>query len=308
MKTKNLTPKEAMELLYITEKPLPLVNGEKLLTVNQFLSVFLPNDPFFIRPKKIGGEKIGDKWWHTAEIEIPEGRNPDGITLAHLQMWEHGNEWRLLEDGESSSIVTNAIEYWNEENKRWISGCMGDGELDTYRTRKPKGYFLPESERIRALEAEKEKLTTILGNGQPQIADGCNPDGLTVDQIPEGRKLLRLDQIKDAGANYFRNSEHIWAWIRGVWYKDGYYGSSDARTYCIPAHWTDEDLERARGNLPEEPKNKTVRDVLMTLPDGIREQALGLAKNLDAKPQTDKEALNNIAVFCSWGKTPQGSI
>jgi len=218
MKTKNLTPTEAMELLYITEKPLPLVDGEKLLTVNQFLSVFLPNDPFFIRPKKIGDEKIGDKWWHKAEIEILEGRNPDGLTLAHLQMGENGHEWRLLEEYEFSQEPNDDVEFWFDGE--WIKGCKWLGD-STHRTRKPKGYYLPKQQ-----EPEQPKPT--------------HPDNYN--DTPETRKALmgawvktsdgeiQITAVQRGGINGFglmcfwhKSSTHKISFDRGeTWHDWGY--------------------------------------------------------------------------------------
>jgi hypothetical protein len=148
MKTKQLTPREAMELLLITGKPLPC----KLQFFHTYLSIevsavnmFSSNSPFFSETEHPSyNEPVG--WKGEIEIEIPEGRNPDELTLAHLQMGENGHEYRLLEEGEETKLPTDNIEYWDGEEKTWIKGASGYSGALTYRTRKAKGHFLPKSQ------------------------------------------------------------------------------------------------------------------------------------------------------------------
>ena len=136
MKFKDLTPIEAMNLLLITGKPLPLSADYTLDGVN------LRNKTFLIT-KNIGlkcEEECEESW---CEIEIPtNGRNPAELTLAHLQMGENGHEYRLLEEGEKTKLPTDDIEYWNGGENIWLKYDHGQNKNVTYRTRKPKGYFL----------------------------------------------------------------------------------------------------------------------------------------------------------------------
>jgi hypothetical protein len=131
MKTKTYDFWQALDLFRITKKPIPLggirqalpiCGANKITTTSAFREVDLKDN---------------------IEVPLPEGRNPDGLTLAHLQMGENGEEYRLLEEGEESKTETNDIEYWCEHDNKWVQGCFGDDPPYTYRTRKPKGYFLP---------------------------------------------------------------------------------------------------------------------------------------------------------------------
>jgi hypothetical protein len=143
MKTKQLTPREALELLLLTGKPLPLANGSTLHGAAPYLGFC----PFYIKNKNSALIEDGDlTFTNVVEIEIPEGRNPDGITLAHLQMGENGQEYRLLDEGEYSEKNTDEIEVWGSMGNSWLKYNSGQNKNVTYRTRKPKGYFLPKKE------------------------------------------------------------------------------------------------------------------------------------------------------------------
>ena len=75
--------------------------------------------------------------------KIAPGHNPDKLTVEQV-----GKGWRLLTLSEKKACAkllwkkTHLIQFWLPENK-WrnhpILGCWG---FITYRTRKPKGYWL----------------------------------------------------------------------------------------------------------------------------------------------------------------------
>lgn len=68
------------------------------------------------------------------------------------------------------------------------------------------------------------------------IAPGHNPDKLTVDQIPEGRRLMTVEEIR-RGRN---NCSEIWRLCGGAsWGKSGWSGNSVTSTYCVPIDWKD---------------------------------------------------------------------
>jgi hypothetical protein len=206
MKTKQLTPREAMELFLLTRKPLPLRYGNKLdaVSINSALPFYILGNPY--------------SWSVTAEIEIPEGRNPDGLTLAHLQMGENGHEYRLLEEYEFSQEPNDDVEFWFDGE--WIKGCKWLGD-STHRTRKPKGYYLPKQQ-----EPEQPKPT--------------HPDNYN--DTPETRKALmgawvktsdgeiQITAVQRGGINGFglmcfwhKSSTHKISFDRGeTWHDWGY--------------------------------------------------------------------------------------
>jgi len=135
MKTKTYDFKEALDLYIETGyKPIPTVEGKVLW--------------FHARDKTMLCERQGINYHQTEiEVPIPEGRNPDELTIAHLQMGEDGEQCRVTEEGEP---LPDDAEFWVRVDKRWQPTETRWAEM-TIRTRKPKGWFNSDN---------KESLTT----------------------------------------------------------------------------------------------------------------------------------------------------
>ncbi len=132
MKTKTYDFWQALDLFILTKKPIPLggirqalpiCGANKITTTSAFREVDLKDN---------------------IEVPLPEGRNPDELTLAHLQMGENGEEYRLISEDEEweGACAFDSVEMWSKVMKKWYYEPYFATD-NTYRTRKPKGWFLP---------------------------------------------------------------------------------------------------------------------------------------------------------------------
>ncbi len=81
--------------------------------------------------------------YRIARPKIAEGHNPHGLSEDHVDI---KNGWRLLtaEEITEERETTLEIQMLYESDKTWDStGNCGSTHAYTYRTRKPKGYYLP---------------------------------------------------------------------------------------------------------------------------------------------------------------------
>lgn len=125
-------------------------------------------------------DRIEPNWnWDKGDYRIKtdpiaKGHNPDKLTVRQV-----GDGWRLLAK-EEINVKRNpfkcvcGIEIYF--CGLWRDNCSASDYNYTYRTQQPPGYFLP-----------KEK----------QIAEGHNPDKLTVKQVGDGWRLLAEEEIAD---------------------------------------------------------------------------------------------------------------
>ena len=137
MKTKTYDFKQALDLYIETGyKPIPLGDGAVAhISTREFAKELIYIDSYVFKQVK------------TIEVPIPEGRNPDELTIAHLQMGEDGEQCRVTEEGEP---LPDDAEFWVRVDKRWQPTETRWAEM-TIRTRKPKGWFNSDN---------KESLTT----------------------------------------------------------------------------------------------------------------------------------------------------
>ena len=126
MKTKTYNFKEALNL-YIETGYKPIPTTEKYQTYPDCREKSIER---YVEGKFLGCVE-------TIQVPIPEGRNPDELTIAHLQMGENGEACRLTENEEP---MPEDAEYWDREHKRWQpTRTLWFGM--TLRTRKPKGWW-----------------------------------------------------------------------------------------------------------------------------------------------------------------------
>jgi len=92
--------------------------------------------------------------YRIAAPKIAKGHNPAGLTEEQVGVAEG---WRLLERDEFHSPQEKETQYWsNFPVGAWspIAACYGiHCYSDTYRTRKPAGYFLPKTQEQKDAEA-----------------------------------------------------------------------------------------------------------------------------------------------------------
>lgn len=94
-------------------------------------------------------------------------------------------------------------------------------------------------------------------NDQPTEAKPHNPDNLTPGQIgtQDGWRLLDRDEIIDD----YPTSERVAEQWRGSFWEEGYYGV--AQEYTYRTNLTREELRKARGLDPEQPKPVTLESL-----------------------------------------------
>jgi hypothetical protein len=118
MKTKNLTPREAMELLLLTGKPLPSKTTGNYTSPDHYLTAVSIDDednPFFVI------SDYGGFWTPSFEIEIPEGRNHDEKTYGSPSIVRTYNGESAVSLGLTNSTV---VLRWREY--RWFM-CSFNG-------------------------------------------------------------------------------------------------------------------------------------------------------------------------------------
>jgi len=176
MKTKTLDFWAAYELFRITQKPIPFGRD----VVRWFDTKKMEMYPDY----KHGEYAYGLK---KIEVPIPNGHNPDKLTLAHLQMGENGQEYRLLEEDEFIDIdqYSEWLEHWKID--QWVEGFKGT-ENYTYRTRKPKGWFLT-----------KKKIT---------LGDCLDDEGNEVYNIPDDNDLSQ--EFDSEWGNSYSSKQQEW--------------------------------------------------------------------------------------------------
>ena len=184
MKTKTYNFWEALDLFRITQKPIPTI--EKYQTYPDCREKSIE--------RYLDGKFFGCV--ETIKVPIPEGRNPDELTLAHLQMGEDWESWRFTEKDEP---LPEDAEWWN--GLEWVEN---EGEKIyknfTYRTRKPKGWFLTKKKITLGdcLDDEGNEVYNI--PDQPDLEQEylelyAHPYNTTVEMIDNlHKRLLRLEK------------------------------------------------------------------------------------------------------------------
>lgn len=87
----------------------------------------------------------------------------------------------------------------------------------------------------------------------PEIAPGHNPAGLTVEQIPSGRRLMTEEEVRRDRKNHRRQQGEIWWWIdKSKWDEGAYWmnGNDPENTYCVPIDWVDPLLPKPKRTVP----------------------------------------------------------
>lgn len=87
---------------------------------------------------------------------------------------------------------------------------------------------------------------------QSPIAPGHNPDGITVDQAPDGRRLMTEEEVGRAGCDFRKREESgIWTYENGCWSRlDDYCVNSPDCIYSVPTDWVDPLLPKPKRRVP----------------------------------------------------------
>lgn len=125
-----------------------------------------------------------------------------------IQTLEAKLAWMKAPDGKKPKVQTFALLYYGDE--AWldvVEPCWNQGE--PYRL------------------------------APPAIAPGHNPAQLTVDQIPEGRRLFTLEEFNRRSGKRGENQYDIGCWFDFGWDYSGWFGGIQHRTFSVPIDWVD---------------------------------------------------------------------
>jgi hypothetical protein len=95
--------------------------------------------------------------YRIAATKIAKGHNPDNLTEEQVGVKDG---WRLLEPEEihGGNNLTTEMQPWLDEGEWLPCACHGADPDNTYRTKKPKGYFLPKTQEQKDADAFDQYL------------------------------------------------------------------------------------------------------------------------------------------------------